>query len=109
MKKCNQKDMCGEVYSGAKDDMKTSDGDGDLKNVGKRVILPSPFIGGDRYMPQEYLDSIGLYQYHGHPHGLATMIWNPNWCEISENSKMEKLSWTDQICWHIYSSLRNSN
>ena len=29
-----------------------SDGDGDLKNVGKRVILSSSFIGGDRYMPQ---------------------------------------------------------
>ena len=45
--KCDQKEICAEVYSGAKDAMKKSDGDGDLKNHGKRVILPSSFIGGD--------------------------------------------------------------
>ena len=71
--KSNQKEMCAEVYSGAKDAMRKSDGDGGLKNVGKRVILPSSLIGGDRYMHQEYLDSIGLYQCYGHPHGFATM------------------------------------
>ena len=38
---CNQKEMHTEVYSGAKDAIKKSDGDGDLRNVGKRVILPS--------------------------------------------------------------------
>ena len=52
---CNQKEMHAEVYSGAKDAMKKSDGDGDLRNAGKRVILPSSFIGGDRYMHQEHL------------------------------------------------------
>ena len=77
--------MCAEVYSGAKDAMKKSEGDGNVRNVGKRVILPSSFIGGDRYMHQEYLDSIGLYQCYGHPHGFATMTCNPNWHEIQEN------------------------
>ena len=38
--------------------MRKLDGDGGHQNVGKRVILPSSFIGGDRYMHQEYLDSI---------------------------------------------------
>ena len=85
--KCHQKEMRAEVYSGAKDAMAKSDGDESLKNVGKRVILPSSFIGGDRYMHQEYLDSIGLYQRYGHPHGFATMTCNPNWREIQENLK----------------------
>ena len=75
---CNQKERHAEVYSGAKDAMKNSDGDGDLMNVRKRVILPSSFIGGDRYMHQEYLDSIGLYQCCGHPHSYDTMTCNPN-------------------------------
>ena len=44
----NQKEMCAEVYSGVTDAMKNSDGDGDLRNVGKRVMLPLSFIGGDR-------------------------------------------------------------
>ena len=78
----NPKEMHAQVYSGAKDAMKKSDGDGDLRKVGKIVLLPSPFIGGDRYMHQEYLDSIGLYQCYGHPHGFATMTCNPNWHEI---------------------------
>ena len=85
--KCNQKEMCAETYSCAKDIMRKSDGDGGLQNVGKRVILPSSFIGRDRYMHQEYLDSIGLYQCHGHPHGFATMTCNSNWHEIQENLK----------------------
>ena len=70
--------MHAEVYLGAKDAMKNSDVDGDLRNVGKRVILPSSFNSGDRYMHQEYLDSIGLYQCYGHPYGFAAMTCNPN-------------------------------
>ena len=38
-------------------------------------------------MHQEYLDSIGLYQQYGHPHGFATMTCNANWHEIKENLK----------------------
>ena len=78
--------MHAEVYSGAKDVINKSDG-GDLRNVRKRIILPSSFIGEDRYMHQEYLDSVGLYQHYSHPHGFATMIGNPNWYEIKENLK----------------------
>ena len=42
---CNEKEMHAEVYLGAKYTMKKSDGDGDLRNVGKKLILPSSFIG----------------------------------------------------------------
>ena len=45
--KSNQKEMCAEVYSGAKNVMTKSDGDEKLKNVEKRIILPLSFIGGD--------------------------------------------------------------
>ena len=38
-------------------------------------------------MHQEYLDSIGLYQCYGHPHGFAMMTSNPNRHEIQENLK----------------------
>ena len=85
--KSTQKEMHAKVYSGANDVITKSDGDENLKNVGKRIILPSSFTGGDRFMHQEYLDSIGLYQQYGHPHGLATMTCNSNWREIQENLK----------------------
>ena len=82
----HQKDLRAEVYSGAKDAMKSDR----LGNVGKRVVLPSSFLGGDRYMHQQYLDSIGLFQRFGHPHLFITMTCNPNWPEIQDNLKMEE-------------------
>ena len=82
----NQKELRAELYSGAKDAMKKSDGDG-LGDVGKKVILPSSFTGGDRYMHQQYLDSIALMQRFGHPHLFITMTCNPDWKEIQENLK----------------------
>ena len=81
----HQKELRAEVYSGAKDAMKKSDGVQEgIGNVGKRVILPSSFVGGDRYMHQQYLDSIALFQHFGHPHFFLTMTCNPNWPEIQD-------------------------
>ena len=79
---CHQKELRAEVYSGAKDAMNKSDGD--ISGLGKRVILPSSFTGGDRYMHQQYLDSIALYQRFGHSHLFITMTCNPKWCEIQD-------------------------
>ena len=71
---CHQEELRAEVYSGAKDAMK-SDG---LGKVGKNVILFSFFTGGDRYIHQQYLDSISLYQRFGRPHFFILMTTNPN-------------------------------
>ena len=80
---CNQKELCTELYSGAKDAMKK---DGNcIQGIGKTMVLPSSFTGGDRYMHQQYLDSIDLYQRFGHPHVFMTMTTNPNWVEIQDN------------------------
>ena len=80
----HQKELRVEVYSGAKDALHKSDGSG-LDGIGKKVILPSSFTGGDRYMHQQFLDSIALYQRFSHPHIFLTMTCNPNWPEIQEN------------------------
>ena len=61
----HQKELRAEVYNGAKDAMKSN---ADLSSVRKRVILPSSFTGGERYMHQQSLDFIALYQTFGHPH-----------------------------------------
>ena len=52
----HQKELRAEVYSGAKDAMK-SDGKG-LSEVGRKVVLQSLFTQGDQYMHQQYLDSV---------------------------------------------------
>ena len=56
-----------------------------LGKVGKKVVLPSSFTGGDRYMHQQYLDSIALYQRFGRPRFFNTVTTHPNWIEIQEN------------------------
>ena len=80
----HQKELRAEVYNGAKDAMKSN---ADLSSVGKRVILPSSFTGGERYMHQQSLDSMALYQTFGHPHLFITMTTNPDWPEITAHLK----------------------
>jgi hypothetical protein len=80
----NQKTIRAELYSGLTDSMKTKE---DLQNTGRRVILPSTFMGGDRYMHQQYLDSMAVFQRFGRPHLFITGTANPEWPEIKENLK----------------------
>ncbi|XP_031094289.1 uncharacterized protein LOC115998774 [Ipomoea triloba] len=50
--------------------------------VGRRVILPSSFIGGPRDMRGRYMDAMSLVQNFGKPDMFLTMTCNPNWPEI---------------------------
>ncbi|KAL7589559.1 hypothetical protein Lser_V15G40348 [Lactuca serriola] len=44
-----------------------SHGNTNISNIGKRVILPSSFTGGARYMMQNYLDAMSLCKWYGYP------------------------------------------
>ncbi|XP_065905091.1 uncharacterized protein [Dysidea avara] len=61
------------------------DGDGDPRNVGCRVILPSSFTGGPRYMHERQQDAMTYVRKYGHPDLFITMTTNPNWPEIRNN------------------------
>ncbi|XP_065918817.1 uncharacterized protein [Dysidea avara] len=61
------------------------DGDGDPRNVGRRVILPSSFTGGPRYMYERQQDAMTYVRKYGHPDLFITMTTNPNWPEIRNN------------------------
>ena len=65
----HQTELCCEMYSGLQDAM-NRDAEG---STGVKVILPSSFTGGDRYMHQQYLDSMALFQRFGRPHFFITM------------------------------------
>ena len=54
------------------------DGDGDPSNVGCRIILPSTFIGGPRYMHECQQDAMTYVRKYGHPDLFITMTCNPN-------------------------------
>ena len=83
----NQKTIRAELYSGFADSVKKSE---NLQKRGKKVILPSTFIGGDRYMHQQYLDSMTVFQRFGRPHLFITMTANPQWKEIQDILKSDQ-------------------
>ncbi|KAK9074699.1 hypothetical protein SSX86_003017 [Deinandra increscens subsp. villosa] len=59
-----------------------NEGNTDLKNIGQRVILPSSFTGGPRFMMQNFLDAMALCKWYGYPDLFITITCNPNWPEI---------------------------
>lgn len=50
---------------------------------GKRVVLPSTFIGRKRYMDQLYFDGMAISSAVGFPDLFLTFTCNPNWPEIT--------------------------
>ncbi|XP_073307171.1 uncharacterized protein [Primulina huaijiensis] len=69
-----------EVYNGLLDSITQGCEIG--VDIGKRVILPTSFIGGPRDMRKRYMDAIALVQRYGKPDIFLTMTSNPNWPEI---------------------------
>ncbi|KAK1424399.1 hypothetical protein QVD17_19728 [Tagetes erecta] len=57
-------------------------GNQDISTSGKRVILPSSFTGGARYMLQNYLDAMSLCKWFGYPDFFITITCNPKWPEV---------------------------
>ncbi|RZB86231.1 hypothetical protein D0Y65_026339 [Glycine soja] len=51
-------------------------------NKGKRVILPSTFVGSPCYMDQLYFDGMAICSHVGFPNLFITLTCNPNWPEI---------------------------
>ncbi|CAG8579322.1 24309_t:CDS:2, partial [Cetraspora pellucida] len=69
-----------ELYQGLADAV--ADDFQDLTNIGRRIILPSSFTGGSRYMSQCYQDAIAIMREFGKPSLFITVICNPHWPEI---------------------------
>jgi hypothetical protein len=51
--------------------------------TGKRVVLPSSFVGSKRYMDQLYFDGMAISAAVGFPDLFITFTCNPNWPEIT--------------------------
>lgn len=56
--------------------------DGDPKNLGQLVVLPSSFTGGPRYMQKK--DACAYIRKFGRPALFITLTCNPKWTEITE-------------------------
>jgi hypothetical protein len=64
------------------DAARLDDGTTDLSLIGRRVILPSSFVGSARYMSQLYQDAISIVRKFGKPDLFVTFTCNPLWPEI---------------------------
>uniref|UniRef100_A0A453GWK1 Helitron helicase-like domain-containing protein n=1 Tax=Aegilops tauschii subsp. strangulata TaxID=200361 RepID=A0A453GWK1_AEGTS len=53
--------------------------------IGKRIVLPRTFPGGDRDMQRRLLDAMAIVQRWGKPDYFITMTCNPYWEEITHN------------------------
>jgi hypothetical protein len=80
----NQKTIRAELYKGLFDSVDSQD---NIENVGKRIILPSSFTGGSRYMNQLYQDAMSVVRALGKPDLFITMTCNPKWVEITNELK----------------------
>jgi hypothetical protein len=78
----NQAKLRCELYKGLVDSMNR--GDTDLNNTGKKVILPSTFVGGPRYMINLFQDSMAIVRQFKKPDLFCTVTCNPKWSEIVE-------------------------
>ncbi|XP_076943656.1 uncharacterized protein LOC143613971 [Bidens hawaiensis] len=75
--------------------LKTS-GTSDVFTSGQRVILPSSFTGGSRYMMQNYLDAMCLCRWYGYPDFFLTITCNPGWPEVKRFLKDTSLNSKDK-------------
>ena len=82
----NQKKLRAEVYQGLADMVNASDGreQRNLGAIGRRIVLPSSFTGGPRFMHQLYQDSMAIVRKKGKPDLFITFTCNPKWDEIQD-------------------------
>uniref|UniRef100_A0ACD5ZSL2 Uncharacterized protein n=1 Tax=Avena sativa TaxID=4498 RepID=A0ACD5ZSL2_AVESA len=77
----NQKLIRADLYQGVVDVIDTGETRG--SQVGKRIVLPRTFPGGDRDMQRRFLDAMTIVQRFGKPDYFITMTCNPHWEEIT--------------------------
>jgi len=70
------------LYNGLADVLQQ--GDVNPEQVGPRVVLPSSYVGGDRFMQLLFQDSMALVRHFGKPSLFITFTANPKWAEIHD-------------------------
>ncbi|XP_058786723.1 uncharacterized protein LOC131661242 [Vicia villosa] len=65
-------------------------------STGKRVVLPSSYVGSRRYMDQLYFDGMAICSYVGFPDLFITFTCNPNWPEIQRYVRQSNLKPADR-------------
>lgn len=80
--KYNQQKLRAEDYVHLRDAISA---DGNARNVGQMIILPSSYIGSPRHMHEYAQDGMCYVRSFGRPKLFITFTCNPQWDEIREN------------------------
>ena len=76
--------MRAELYNGLTDILQQDDITVNPDAIGKKVILPSSYLGGDRFMQQIFQDSMDIIQQIEQPSLFITFTANPKCSEIED-------------------------
>ncbi|PNX62647.1 helicase-like protein [Trifolium pratense] len=76
----HQKDVRADMYKGLREAILR--GETDSSTMGKRVVLPSSFAGGPRYMIQNYQDAMAICGWIDYPDLFITFTCNYEWPEV---------------------------
>jgi hypothetical protein len=102
-----QKKLRADTYRGLADAVEA--GDHDRGRIGLKVILPSTFTGGPRYMQQACADAIAVCAKYGKPDGFITMTCDPNWPEIRRHLLLhQQPSNRPDICARVFNLKRKA-
>ncbi|XP_028752993.1 uncharacterized protein LOC114712613, partial [Neltuma alba] len=88
--KMHQKELRADLYQGLTDALLT--GERSASSTGKRIILPSSFTGGARYMVGNYKDAMAICRWAGYPSIFITFTCNLAWQEVTRLMENESLS-----------------
>ncbi|XP_020967606.1 uncharacterized protein LOC107615768 [Arachis ipaensis] len=102
-----QSTIRGEVLQGIEE--ATRRGDDEASSIGRRVILPSSFTGGRRYMFNHCQDAMAICKHFGYPDLFITITCNPNWPEFQRFTEQERISIADRpdiSCRVFYAKLK---
>ncbi|XP_028764312.1 uncharacterized protein LOC114722451 [Neltuma alba] len=90
----HQRELRVDLYKGLVDAI--TRGETDASNTGKRIILPSSFTGGARYMIHNYQDAMAICKWAGYPDIFLTFTCHPAWPEITRLCQKHNLNPSDQ-------------
>lgn len=98
----NQSKLRSETYDTIKKAI--SKGKYDMSKQGRRVIIPSSYTGGTRYLLQHYLDAMTTCKYMGFPDLFLTFTCNPKWPEITRHLQRHNLKPEDRpdLCCRVF-------
>ena len=71
--------------------------------IGRRIVLPSSFTGGERYYRKRFQDALAIVRKFGKPDFFITFTCNPDWPEIQkELAPGQKPNHRPNICVRVF-------